>query len=93
MSGTDIFARLVGAKLSESWKQAVIVDNRPGGGTIIGTGHLAMEMLKLMAGIDVIHAVVPDVPTIAETALPGFEAIAWFGVFLPAGAPQAVVHK
>jgi len=35
--GTDILARTIGQKLSETWGQQVIVDNRGGGGTIIGT--------------------------------------------------------
>lgn len=34
---TDFTARAIGAKLSEMWKQQVIVDNRPGGGTNIGS--------------------------------------------------------
>jgi tripartite-type tricarboxylate transporter receptor subunit TctC len=34
---TDFTARTVGAKLSEMWGQQVIVDNRPGGGTNIGS--------------------------------------------------------
>jgi tripartite-type tricarboxylate transporter receptor subunit TctC len=33
----------------------------------------------------------PDVPTVAEQGLPGFEVIAWFGVFAPAGTPQPIV--
>ncbi|MFH1602706.1 MAG: tripartite tricarboxylate transporter substrate-binding protein, partial [Pseudomonadota bacterium] len=38
---TSIVARLIGQKLTESWGQPVIVDNRPGGNTIIGTEALA----------------------------------------------------
>ena len=34
----------------------------------------------------------PDVPTIAEIALPGFEAVEWNGVFVPAGTPQSIVQ-
>jgi tripartite-type tricarboxylate transporter receptor subunit TctC len=34
---TDFFARTVGLKLSRMWDQPVVVDNRAGGGTIIGT--------------------------------------------------------
>jgi tripartite-type tricarboxylate transporter receptor subunit TctC len=36
---------------------------------------------------------VPDVPTIAEAGLPGFESVTWFGVFGPAGTPKAVVER
>ncbi len=38
---TGIVGRLIGQKLTESWGQQVIVDNRPGGNTIIGTEALA----------------------------------------------------
>lgn len=35
----------------------------------------------------------PDVPTVAERALPGFEAEVWLGVAAPAGLPDAVARK
>lgn len=35
----------------------------------------------------------PDVPTLAESGLPGFEFVAWHGIAAPAGTPQAIVHK
>ena len=35
----------------------------------------------------------PEVPTIAESGLPGYEAAGWFGVLAPAGTPSAVVVK
>lgn len=34
---TDVFARVFAQRLAEDWGQQVIVDNRPGGGTVIGT--------------------------------------------------------
>jgi tripartite-type tricarboxylate transporter receptor subunit TctC len=109
-----------------------------------GTGtqpHMAMELLKSMAGIDVRHipykgvapaltdliagrtsamfvnmisvkahvdsgalralassdtkraGVMPDVPTVAEAGVPGFEAMQWFGLFAPAGTPVAIVER
>ena len=38
-------------------------------------------------------AVLPDVPTMAEAALPGYEFQAWFGVFAPARTPRPIVEK
>jgi tripartite-type tricarboxylate transporter receptor subunit TctC len=37
--------------------------------------------------------VLPDIPTINESGLPGFEASSWFGVLAPAGTPAAVVAR
>ena len=105
------------------------------------TSHLAGELFKTRAGIDIVHVPyrggapamtdlvggqvqmmievmpnawpmvqagrvrglavstqkrfpgAPEVPTIAESGLPGFEASAWDGIFVPAGTPQAVVER
>jgi len=35
----------------------------------------------------------PDVPTVAESGLPGFEASSWFGLLAPAGTPQPLIAK
>ena len=37
-SGADIAGRIVAKNLSESWKQPVIIENRPGAGGLVGTG-------------------------------------------------------
>ena len=226
-SASDILARLIGPKLSESWGQQVIADNRPSaGGTVAGgivatatpDGHTMMltssafagaaalydklpydpvkdfsgvtqvastslllviapgagvksvkeliaaarqkpgqvtygssgigsgthyggELFKLAAGINIVHVpykgvpealndviagriqfamtpllaampmvksgrllaagvsatqrlpALPDVPTIAEAALPGFEYDGWFGIFVPSRTPRAIVDS
>ena len=103
------------------------------------TPHMAFEMFKMMAGIEVVgvqykgsgpaitdlaggqvqaimtgilaltphiksgrvkalavtspkrNAALPDLPTVAESGVPAFDIRVWFGVFLPAGAPKAIV--
>lgn len=109
-----------------------------------GTGsaqHLAIEMMKLMAGVDITHVpykggppaltdllggsiqmvttdlntvmplvkqgkvrilavttakrspLLPDVPTVAESGVPGYEVAGWFGALVPAGTPQPIVDR
>lgn len=57
-SETDLFARVLARQLAESWKQQVLVDNRPGGGTTIATesaakapadGHTFMHAITAFA--------------------------------------------
>jgi tripartite-type tricarboxylate transporter receptor subunit TctC len=227
-TSTDILARVIGGKLTESWGQQVVVDNRPGAGGMVGTemgakaapdgytltmavssgfginpslysklpydvlrdfapitnialtpqtlvanpgfaaksvkdlvatakakpgqinfaslgagstSHLTMEMFRSAAGIrmnhvpykgspaahaelfsgqipvmfDAIPAVLPhvksgrlrglgigsaqrspflpDMPTIAESGFPGFEAVGWIGIAAPAKTPPAILDK
>ena len=223
----DTLARTLGQKLAEKWGQPVIVDNRPGGGTTIGTNlaakaapdgytllivsfafvvnpalyaalpydtakdfvpivlaastpnllvvnpelpaksvkelialaksrpgklnyasagngssnHLSMELFKSLTGIDVVHVpykgsasavidliggqvdlmfdnvpnvlqqvkadklrglavsskerspFVKELPTVAESGVPGFDVSVWFGVVAPAGTPQSVIER
>src|ERR1700730_15187826 len=35
----------------------------------------------------------PDLPTMAESGFPGFEAVPWFGLLAPAGTPKDVIDK
>ena len=226
-AASDLLARRLAVKMSETWGQQVVVDNRPGAGTTLGASvvaratpdgytllvnsaafavsaalypklpydalkdfspvsqiaiapivlvvapalgarsvkdiialakqkpgqitfgtsgvgsstHFAAEQLKLAAGINVVHVpykgppealldtmtgriqyllaplvpalpfirdgrllalavttaqrspVLPDAPTIAEAALPGYEYQDWWGVFAPAGTPRPVIDK
>jgi tripartite-type tricarboxylate transporter receptor subunit TctC len=38
-------------------------------------------------------SVAPDVPTVAESGYPGFDAIAWHGILAPAGTPAPIIAK
>jgi tripartite-type tricarboxylate transporter receptor subunit TctC len=35
----------------------------------------------------------PNIPTVAESGLPGYSAVGWFGLFAPAGTPKPIVQK
>ncbi len=223
----DVYARAVAQRLTESLGQSFIVDNRPGGGAVVGTDaaakatadgytllmmsnaqtvnetlipnkpyallrdfipvapvnysdlvlvahpsvaannlreliaaakaspkamtyassgpgtpyHMAGELLKAMAGIDLLHVpykgssgartdivaghvnvmfdamttmaaqvkagkvkalatsgktrstVMPDVPTLDESGVPGYESVIWLGIMAPASTPRAIVNK
>lgn len=38
-------------------------------------------------------ALAPDLPTLAESGYPGYEAVPWFGVMAPAGTPQPIIDR
>lgn len=53
--------------------------------------HLAAGKLKVLAGTgNKRTATLPDVPTMAEAGLPGFEPVGWFALFGPAGLPEPI---
>jgi len=50
--------------------------------------------LRALASIGLARTVaLPDVPTVAESGLPGFEVSNWIGLFAPAGTPSEIVAK
>ena len=57
-------------------------------------GHVQAGKLKAFAVTSKArHPSLPNVPTVAEAGLPGFELEAWVGLFAPAGTPQPVIAK
>jgi tripartite-type tricarboxylate transporter receptor subunit TctC len=38
-------------------------------------------------------SILPDVPTIAESGVPGYEFTSWFGFFFPAGVPAPILDQ
>lgn len=58
------------------------------------TNHVKSGRLKPLAVTSARRAgSLPDVPTMAESGLTGFEAVSWIGALVPAGTPQPIVDK
>jgi tripartite-type tricarboxylate transporter receptor subunit TctC len=56
--------------------------------------HIRSGKVKVLAVSSLQRAeAAPDIPTIAESGLPGFEALTWFGLYAPAGTPRPVVDR
>jgi tripartite-type tricarboxylate transporter receptor subunit TctC len=58
------------------------------------TPHLAAGTLRAL-GVTAGRrsALFPEIPPIAQTGLPDYESLGWFGLFAPAGTPPAIVAK
>ena len=71
-------------------------------------GHVQLAALSVASGMPQIKAgkvrglvvtstkrspALPDVPTIAESGYPGFEAVGWLGILVPNGTPPAVIAR
>ncbi|HEX2829749.1 MAG TPA: tripartite tricarboxylate transporter substrate binding protein [Burkholderiales bacterium] len=56
--------------------------------------HINAGRLRLLAiGSLKRSASLPDVPTISEAGVPGYETSIWYGMFAPAGTPPAVIQR
>jgi tripartite-type tricarboxylate transporter receptor subunit TctC len=81
--------------------QAPAVTAALSGETSLVFGGVAQTLPQIKAGrlraLGVAGArrseVLPDVPTIAESGLPGFEASGWYGLLAPGATPRAVVER
>jgi tripartite-type tricarboxylate transporter receptor subunit TctC len=99
----ELFQALSGAKF-----QAVHYKGATPALTDVVAGHIQMmfisvgsavpqwktDKVKLIAvGAGKRMALLPEVPTVAESGLPGYEAVSWFGLFGPPGMPADIVAK
>jgi tripartite-type tricarboxylate transporter receptor subunit TctC len=58
------------------------------------TPHIRSGKLKALAvGGSKRNAVLPDVPTVAESGVPTYEAMNWWGLVAPAGTPAPIVER
>ena len=56
--------------------------------------HVKSGKLKVLAVLSPTRSVIyPDVPTIAESGFPGFEASVWYGFVAPAATPKPIIVK
>ena len=61
--------------------------------------HVAMAHVKsgrlvaLAIGSERRHALMPDVPTVSEAGVPGYEATIWLGVMSPVNVPRLVLER
>jgi len=56
--------------------------------------HIRSGKLKALGvGATERNRLIPDVPTVAESGLPGYAAANWFGIVAPAGTPPAIVTR
>ncbi len=81
--GGDSIIAIMGGHVQASFGAVSTAQPHLRGGRLRALG---VTTLKRMAAI-------PDVPTIAEQGLPGFEVVQWYGVFTPAGLPAPVLQK
>ena len=74
---------LLGGRINVMFSPALVV-----------TPHIAAGTLRVIGTTGSTRsALFPEFPTVAETGLPGYSSLGWFGLFAPAGTPPAIVGK
>ena len=64
------------------------------GGAVSFTPHIKAGRLRALAIGDAKRsAFLPELPTAAEAGVPGYEAVIWTGLYLPAATPKAIVTR
>jgi len=101
--GTELFAYMAGVQLTHIPYKG----SGPALTDLLG-GHVAIYFSSLPAAIGLVKdgkvralgvtgpqrsVIFPDVPTVAESGLPGFEAVLHYGIVAPAGTPQPIIAK
>lgn len=99
----ELFENMAGVKFTPvHYRGAVPALNDVRGGTVdLMSVSVSLALPAFRAGEIKILGIgslkrlpqVPDIPTVSESGLPGYEAITWFGLFGPAGMPHDVVMK
>ena len=100
---SEMFAAQAGVKLTHvpykgtqqsitdlaSGQVSMLFDN-----VLTGKGHVESGRLKGIAiSSKARSAIAPDIPTVSESGLPGFDSWNYFGIFGPANTPQPVVQR
>jgi tripartite-type tricarboxylate transporter receptor subunit TctC len=99
---SEMFASMAGVKLTHvpykgtqlsindmiSGEVGILFDN-----VMTAKPHVDSGRLKGIAISSIARSsIVPDIPTVAESGLPGFDSTNWFGVFGPPAVPRAIVE-
>jgi tripartite-type tricarboxylate transporter receptor subunit TctC len=101
--GTEYFATMAGIKLTHIPYKG----SSPALTDLIG-GHVAIYFSSLPPAVGLVKEgkvralavtsakrspIFPDLPTVAESALPGYEAVLHYGIVAPAGTPRPIIDK